>query len=373
MIEDEREENLDHTAEESANIDQEQEENNNLFDPGKFMGMDKESSLSSENNSSESNDEEETSNSEDDEDSTDDSFSWDSLSSGTEAQEEDQSTSNEERESNDSNDEESNNDLEQEAQSDNSEKDGLVSPNFESIQERLGVDSPEDAQKRIDELIEENQRLQEKALSGQKNEQIENYSNLKRLPNDELVKRYLSSQGLSEEDIEIQMNVYEQNGTIGVEANKVRNKIDGAIKAEQYKLKKQIEEQKEQQAKADQQYVNELKTTIDSTDEFFGMKIASDPDKFDSVRKEHFQYIVNGDFAREIGENMKNLTEAAWLWKNRNAILSRMKKAGRNTGRKEILDSLSNVNTNSNTTRQVPPNPNDESAGFDPDKFLGKK
>lgn len=353
-------------------------ENNNQnegisFDPKAFTSLGEESSsLSSEDSSSQESTDNSSSEVEDQEqqgqtDSAND-FSWDDSSS-TDTQQ-DQSGASVNSEVTTLDDESNNKDIDQNDLSNDNSLRGKANESLTVIGEQLGIENvdAETVQAKIRELQEENRQFR---MNNNTNERIEGWSKLQKLEDDTLLRTYLESQGLSEEDIETQMEFYDSNGVVRVEANKVRNKIDSAI----YNEQQQIEEQKklsvERERQDDVNRRQQLREGIDSVEEFFGMKIANNPEKYKEVRDKHYNYIADGDFAREISSDMNSLMEAAWLWKNRDFIITQMKKAGQNTGRKEILDEIANSTASTvSSSRELPPNPDDNSKAFDPKKFM---
>jgi len=368
-----------HESNENQGNENKQEDSKPIFDPNIFTSSDEPSSLNSdENNSNESNSQAnvDTANDSSDNDSTNGDFSWDTVSSSADTQD-NQSESNANAESgnneSDSN-EASNNDLEQNALSGDA-KDENTNVDYTAIATRLGMQEadPKEIQERIDNLIDENQQLKQNRTSGINNEKIENFSNLKKLEDKELLKRSLSAQKLSQDDMDKQMELWEDQGAVSLEANKVRRTLDDAINYEQQNEEKRFKEQEAQQIENENKRKEEIRKTLDSTDEMFGMKMTNDPEKLGEVRQAHYEYVTEGKLAEEIQKDPKNLLEIAWLWKNRDAILSQMKSQGTSNGRKEMTNMFENVQEKSVSTGSLPPNPGNEESIFDPSKFTGAK
>lgn len=380
MAEDNVEDNKDlENSVESSTDTQDNSDGEISFDPKAFMSHQDETSSLSDNDDSSDDDESHTSetsssdsNSESHDDDSANGFSWDSMSSSTDT-EESQSDSDTNLETDTSSQDEpaTTNDVDQNDPSGSSESSSSASVDLSAIGERLGVEesTPEAINAKLESLISENEKLR---TSANTNEKITNLQNLKRIDNTELVKKDLKAQGFSDEDINLQLEVWEGNGTMRLEANKVRNKIDSMIRREQYDIEQSQKQSVERERQDDVNRRQALKEHIDGVEQMFGMNISKDPANYQNVRDDHYKYISDGQFAQEIGQDMESLSQAAWLWKNREVILKAMKSSGRNTGRKEILDSMSNVapNTSSSTSNTLPPNPDDNSEAFDPKKFM---
>ena len=316
----------------------------------------------------------------DDDDSTNDTLSWDSLGSSTSSdeKEEGQSESDEKDSSDGANNGDSNassnNDLEQKAKSDDSEDiEGGKSVDYSSIAERLGVENDQKAvEDRILSLQEENEKLKSYRAQSYNNEKIQAWQKLKTEDDEALVRKSLKSEKMSDEDAEKQIAKWQEEDMLSLEANKVRRRLDGAIEYEQNQMAQSEKEQEAQMKKDNEQKLVQLRESIDSTDEMFGMKMSKDPEKLKQVRNEHLKYVVDGEFANEISQSPEALLQVAWLWKHREAMLSQMNLQGKNTGRKEMLDMIENTDQkHTSASKTLPPNPDQQSKAFDIGKFTG--
>tara|TARA_Y100000004_G_C8955948_1_gene430818 strand:+ start:1110 stop:2183 length:1074 start_codon:yes stop_codon:yes gene_type:complete len=339
------------TEEPTPEVQQEEKEEFNLdFNPDAFF---KEESIQEmqDNNTEQTNVEDNKT----DEKTEDSEFSWDKgleYLKSDEQQETSQSSS-----SNTVND---NNDVQ--VNTENS------SPNYEEFFKEVGIEvkTKEEFKEIYQSLQKENELL--KRDYPEKNEKIDNLQNLIKLEDKELVERSLIADGFEGAELENVMERMLDNDMIDIEAKKVRKTLNKAITSEKEAI---IEEKRNQTAKQEkdrEESIKSLNDYLNSTEEMFGFKMASTPEKTNEIRKSHQEYIVSGKFLQDITQTEKTLADCAWLWANKDVILKAMQTKGFNSGRKDVLDQIGNPDVNANSRTFADPKGDTE---FNPSKFMG--
>jgi hypothetical protein len=247
----------------------------------------------------------------------------------------------------------------------NSEETTNVEVNYEAISDKIGVEvkSEEDFLNYIQEKDKKIEELQQMTKGNVTNERIENLKSYISLDDKELLKADFKAQGFTDAEIDEAVDTYVDNGTVKIEAKKIRNTLNRTIDGERNKM---IEDQKAN-AKREEQEVQELrgniKKFIDNSKTMFGFKMAKDETTLQQVRDSHYKYTTE-KFYKDITESEQTMAEAAWLWKNKDAILNAAKNRGTQTGKKAILDEITVPDTS--TTTRI----REESSGeFNADKF----
>jgi hypothetical protein len=274
---------------------------------------------------------------------------------------------NESSENSESNEEQNESSESEEAESEEANLENTSTEiNYELIGDKIGAEikSEEDLKKYVDEKNKQIEELQELTKGNVTNEKIKNLKTYISLEDKELLRADFKAQGFSDEEIDEAVDVYTDNGTIGIEAKKIRNTLNRSIDLERNKM---IEKQKAK-AKLEEQEVNELRNNIKefifNSETMFGFKMAKDEDSLKTVREKHYEY-TTGKFYKEITESEQTMSEAAWLWKNRDVIINAAKNRGTQKGRKDILDEIT-VPDDSRSTRI-----REESTGeFNVNKFV---
>jgi len=239
--------------------------------------------------------------------------------------------------------------------------------NYEAISDKIGVEvkSEEDFLNYIQEKDKKIEELQQMTKGNVTNERIENLKSYVSLDDKELLKADFKAQGFTDAEIDEAVDTYVDNGTVKIEAKKIRNTLNRTMDGERNKM---IEEQKAG-AKREEQEVQRLrdniKKHINESETMFGFKMAKDEESLQKVRDSHYKYTTE-NFYKEITESEQTMSEAAWLWKNRNTLLNAAKNRGTQTGKKAILDVITVPDTS--TTTRI----REESTGeFNPNKFAG--
>lgn len=203
-----------------------------------------------------------------------------------------------------------------------------------------GVKSKEDFDKKLQEFKSYETKVKEYEVSSVKNNKINRLENFLKLDDKALLTKDLELQGFSKEKLEEAIDTYEYNNTISIEAQKIRNTVDRAISHEK---QNELKSHKNEEAKLIQERESskaELKNHLENTETMFGFKMAKDEAGLTSVRNDHYEYITSGTFLNSVMDSNTNLSEAAWLWKNKETIFKALKNNGFQKGRQEILNDI---------------------------------
>ena len=248
----------------------------------------------------------------------------------------------------------------------------ITKEQFESFAEEIGitVKTPEEFVKAIKEIEKENNELKdklEKSSTGNvENEVVSKLKKLQGKSDEELIRMDLKKQGFSDDEIEESVDTYIDSNLLKIEAKKIRNTIDRVINNEIKKTQEEAQKSEAMRKKEAEESVKALSEHIKGTDTMFGFKIAKDDVSLAKVQKKHIEYITSGNFLGDISKDEKSVTEAAWLWKNKDTLFAALKNSGSQKAKEEILNDLSNPEV-SGTKRIKGPNSDD---GFDPRKFV---
>lgn len=224
---------------------------------------------------------------------------------------------------------------------------------WKQIAEDAGINA-DDYETFIDTL----KNQQSLAQKGATNDAIENIKGLKSLDDEDLMRKELEAKGYKKDEIEDEIDILIENGSIRSEARKVRKDLDAAIEQESRRIASTPSEESAMREKEAEEARIELEEYMSKTTEMFGGKIN------DSQKSEHIEYISNGDFFDEIGESVDNVAQAAWLWKYRKQIHKAMKSNGFEKGKAKILDELVHPETTKSTRI-----PDPETGEFNPTRF----
>ena len=230
-----------------------------------------------------------------------------------------------------------------------------------------GVKSKEDFDKKIEEFKSYESKIKENEVRNASNEKINKLEDFLKLDDKELLKRDLELQGFDKEKLEDAMSTYEYNNTISIEAQKIRNTVNKAINAERHKELNTRKSEEAKLQKEQEESIAALKDHLNNTETMFGFKMAKDEASLNNVREKHFKYITSGDFLNDIMASNTNLSEAAWLWKNKETLLNAMNNKGYQKGKQEILDNIQRPEI-SGTTRIL--DPTGKTNEFNPNAFI---
>jgi hypothetical protein len=224
---------------------------------------------------------------------------------------------------------------------------------WKQIAEDAGINAED-----YDTFIDTLKNQQDLAQKGATNESLDNLKKFKSLDDEELMRQELKAKGYKDDEVEDEIDILVENGTIRSEARKVRKDIEVAIEQESSRVaNSQSQADAKHEAEAEEARI-ELNEYMSKTSEMFGGKIN------DSQRDEHIEYISNGDFFDEIGESVDNVAQAAWLWKYRAQIEKAFRSNGFEKGKAKILDELVHPETNKSTRI-----PDPQTGEFNPTRF----
>lgn len=230
-----------------------------------------------------------------------------------------------------------------------------------------GVKSKEDFEAKINEFKEYEKKVKEYETKNIKSDKITKLRDFISMEDRALVEADLKMQGFKDEKLEDALSTYEVNGNMNIEAQKIRNTLNKAIRNEEQNELNQVREQEARLQKEREDSMAELKNHLEKTETMFGFKMAKDSDGMKKVREDHYDYITSGTFLNSIMESNQNVTEAAWLWKNKDTILNAMKNQGYQRGKKEILDNIQRPEIPGTNRILDPTGKTDE---FNPNAFL---
>lgn len=327
------------------------------FDAAKFTSEDAEEK--SDNQDQESLDDQ----SETTSDSSDDNFSWDDEGSS-----EEQSSESLEQE-NLQNEEELV--AEENNSTDNSLSAGISNEFFSSLKEKIGVEvkNEEELGQVLEHLAVQNMELKKASeAAGVTNDRIKKIETILKMEDEEILRKDFELNGFNEDQINKAIETLQDNGTLDIEALKIRKNLENYVVNERTR---EVEARREAYAMREQQTAKEqeeLKNYLSKTDSMFGLKMAKTDAGVEKAREKHFSYITSGDFFGEITKDNESLAQVAWLWKYKDKILKAMTNRGDSTGKRQVLDNMENPSKK--ITKTLPDA--DNSGGFDPSLFLAE-
>lgn len=239
---------------------------------------------------------------------------------------------------------------------------------FKTFASELGLEANniDEIKDTFQRLVEENAKLKESNKEPISNKRIDDLNKFLKLDDETLVRKSFEADGLTGDKLDFALDRLTDTGLIDVEALKIRNNIDRAIKAESQNVIKAKETEFAKQEESREQAVKSFSDYMQSTDSLYGFKLTGNPDKLPDVRKNHTEYVTSGKFLSEISATEQTLAESSWLWRNRETLKNALINNGRQNGRKEILDKIGYPDR---STPQRFTNPGD-TGEFDPKKFL---
>ena len=247
----------------------------------------------------------------------------------------------------------------------------VTQEHFKAFTSELGLDAQniDELKEVLNHIVEENNKLNKQLESPNQpvsNKRLDDLNNFLKLDDSDLVRKSLEAEGLKDEKLDYAVERLMDTGLIDVEALKVRNGIEKAIKSENEKVINEREQNVAKQAESHTQAVEAFGKYMQGVDSLFSFKLTGNPDKLPDVRRNHTDYVTSGKYLKEITESEKNLAESSWLWRNREVLKNALVNNGRQNGRKEILDK---IGVPDKRTPQRFTNPVD-TGDFDPRKFL---
>jgi len=246
----------------------------------------------------------------------------------------------------------------------------LTNDQFKAFADQLGLkaETMDEVKAVLDDLVAENAKLKEQGAEPISNKRIEDLNNFLKLDDEALVKRSLEADGLEGDKLEYAVDRLMDSGLIDVEAIKIRNNVEKAIKAETDNEIKAKEAEVARQQEEHDAAVNKFNDYMQSTDSLYGFKLTGNPDKLPDVRKAHTEYVTSGQYLNEITASEQALAESSWLWRNRETLKNALINNGRQNGRKEILDQIGRPDSSKPQRFTAPDKPGE----FNPQKFMAK-
>ena len=244
----------------------------------------------------------------------------------------------------------------------------VTQDHFKSFTNQLGLEAEniEELKEVLNNIVKENNKLREQPKNVESNKRLDDLNNFLKLEDELLVRKSFEADGLKEDKLDYAIDRLLDTGLIEVEALKIRNNIDKAIKTESQNVINKREQESAKQEQDHTEAVESFGNYMQGIDTLFSFKITGNPDKLPEVRKSHTEYVTSGKYLKEITESEKNLAESSWLWRNRDVLKNALVNNGRQNGRKEILDK---IGIPDKRKPQRFTNPTD-TGDFDPAKFL---
>ena len=244
----------------------------------------------------------------------------------------------------------------------------LTNDHFKAFTSELGLnaDSMDELKEVLSDLVEENRKLKEGSQETVTNKRIDDLKNFLKLDDEQLVRRSLEADGLTGDKLDYAVDRMLDTGMIDVEALKIRNNIDKAIKSESQNVIQAREAEVAKQQKERDEAVESFGKYMQSIDTLFDFKLTGNPDNLPNVRKNHTEYVTSGKYLSEITASEQSLAESSWLWRNREVLKNALINNGRQNGRREILDQIGNPDTGRPQRFTAPSDP----GVFDPKKFM---
>lgn len=250
------------------------------------------------------------------------------------------------------------------------EKVTINNDQFKAFASELGLEaeSIDEVKTVLNDLVAENKKLKEQGAEPISNKRLDDLKNFLKLDDENLVKKSLEADGLTGDRLEHTIDRLLDTGLLDVEALKIRNNVDKAIKAETNNEIKAREAEVAKQHEEHNAAVGKFNEYMQSTDSLYGFKLTGNPDKLPEVRKAHAEYVTSGTFLNEISANEQTLAESSWLWRNRETLKNALINNGRQNGRKEILDQIGVPDSSKPNRFSAPDVPGE----FNPKKFMSR-
>jgi len=215
--------------------------------------------------------------------------------------------------------------------------------NYETISKEIGAEIKDDNDliAKFNEMKEQLHEANQRSVSAITNDKIQTWQSFTKLEDEALLKADLKAQGFSQDEIENAIDVYRDNGSMGIEATKIRKTLDRWIANEQNEIIKTKDNEVKEQESAKLEMRKKILNTLNETKTMFGFKIAKSSEDLPKVRDNHYKYITD-KFLKDITKDEKSIVEASWLWRNKDTIVNAIKNSGTQRGRKEVLDNIQN-------------------------------
>ena len=241
---------------------------------------------------------------------------------------------------------------------------------FKAVADKLGLkfETIEEFKEHLVNVEAENKKIKASYSGGATNDKIDALKALAANEDKELVRLSLEKEGFEGEDLNEAVDKFIDNGMLAIEAKRIRNTVNKAIASEQEKITQSTLESDATQQREFEESVKNLGEHISKTKTMFGFEMAKDEESLVKVQQGHFNYIKSGKFMDDVFKSDESLTEAAWLWKNKDTILKAIANQNLQKGKETILDDIKNPEVDKPQRFKAP----DGSDEFDPKKFTFK-
>lgn len=239
---------------------------------------------------------------------------------------------------------------------------------FKAVADELGLkfETIEEFKEHLLNVEAENQKIKSEYSGGATNDKIEALKKLNANEDKELVRLSLEKEGFAGDDLTNAVDKFIDNGMLEIEAKRIRNTVNKAIESEQAIITQSALESDAKQQKEYEESVKNLGEHISKTKTMFGFEMAKDEESLVKVQQGHFSYIKSGKFMDDVFKDDQSLTEAAWLWKNKDTILKAIANKNLQKGKETILNDIKNPEVEKPQRFKAP----DGSNEFDPKKFV---
>ena len=193
-----------------------------------------------------------------------------------------------------------------------------------------------------------------------KSDSIKMINDLMKLSDRELLSEELKADGMDEYDIDETLDKMEDSGTLKREAVRIKRQLKNALKQEKKRITSSVENEELERAKALEKNKKDLQKHLKGVDTYFGGKV-SQKDK-----KDLYKYITSGKFNDDIYDSHENVSEIAWMWKNKEKIKKILFSEGFEKGKAHIFNKITSPSTN----RSSRPTTRIKSGTFDPSEFM---
>jgi hypothetical protein len=157
---------------------------------------------------------------------------------------------------------------------------------WQSLSEELGINVES-----IEEFKDVLKQYKDLAQHSVSNEAVKNLNTFLELDDEQLMREELKAQQYSKDEIEDEIDLMIENGSLKSAARKVRKDVETAIEREREVLSKNLENPHDAKQREQEEALSaELKEYMSKTNTFFGGKISS------TQKQEHLEYIDSGDF-----------------------------------------------------------------------------
>jgi hypothetical protein len=238
---------------------------------------------------------------------------------------------------------------------------------FKAVADALGLkfETIEEFKEHLVNVEAENKKIKSEYSGGATNEKIDALKKLNANDDKELVRLSLEKEGFEGDELTNAVDKFIDNGMLEIEAKRIRNTVNKAIEAEQGNITQSTLEADATQQREYEESVKNLGEHISKTKTMFGFEMAKDEESLAKVQKGHFNYIKSGKFMDDVFKDDASLTEAAWLWKNKDTILKAIANKNLQQGKETILNDIKNPEVEKPQRFKAP----DGSNEFDPKKF----